>query len=250
LIKRQGERTWESVVAERGLDYARELVQRHARPNGACKAVMEVDELARLDVQWLSEEHDGREEEPPLGEPDRGDLPPGGGEVIREGWQVSAGAQPGQRAQAAGAVAQSGHQAREESAAPQESVFQPVRLGVRGGVEVPVRPATDLRQGCAVLTPTMEDVHRAIGANHGNRKELRKAVDTSTTCTKLLALEESMPLGVVVLAEGAKAQCDHQLQAKTADTVASEATQKVSGTLGDGWVHQGRDDQAGWLVQG
>ncbi len=110
-----------------------------------------------------------------------------------------------------------------------EAGFQPVRLGVRIGTEVPVRTPTTMRDGCAQLTTTIDAVHCAISANHGNRRELAKAIDTLTACSKLLALEESMPLGVITLAEGAKAQCDHQLQRKTADTVASEANQKLRG---------------------
>jgi hypothetical protein len=115
------------------------------------------------------------------------------------------------------------------SGAALETRFQPVRLGVRNGMEIPVRHPNTLRDGCALLTPVMDGVHRAISATHNNRKELRRAPEMSTMCSKLMALEESMPLGVVVLAESAKAQCDHQLQRKTAETVMTEATQKVRG---------------------
>jgi hypothetical protein len=227
LIRRQGERPWEALVAERGIEFMRELLRRHARPSGACKAVMPLDELAKLAVQTLEEVEAG-EEEPQHDDQGRVHLPPAG-EVPGDLWGAGKEVQPPLKFYAAGAVAPPDQDAVGAGAAPEEPMFKPVRLGMRGGMEVPVRAPPTMREECAALTPVMDAVHRSISANHNNRRELRKAIDTSTLCSKLLALEETMPLGVIVLAESAKAQCDHQLQMKTAETVISEATQKVSG---------------------
>ncbi len=45
-----------------------------------------------------------------------------------------------------------------------------------------------------------------------------------------MACDQGGQLGIVMLAESAKAQCEHQLQRRTAETVMTETTQKVRGS--------------------
>lgn len=216
LIKRAGERTWEQLAADSGLDYLRTLLARHARQNGACKAILGLDELTKMDVHMLASEEVARggEDSPSNGYNPGGSAPASGGADAEDQYLIG-GPQPARTAPApAGAVVHA---------------YEPVALQMGGhrATDVPVRPPSDLPHGRKVVAEAMASVQNAIGASHGNRKELARHTEMSTLYVKLLNLEESAPLGALALAEGVKAQCDHQLRTKTADAVATAANAKA-----------------------